>query len=304
MASKFVVCLLLILSLSMTRAAYAMSSTNFLVNWDSVNSGGDDVSSSTNYMLHDTVGEQGVGVSSSTNFELRAGYRFGDVENGIINFSIGVQENATEVSYTSFSQAGALVDVTSVAFFSVGDFIAVVENKGFSQMVAVGKIIQISGNRLYVDAWDGVPELLNSTPSGGDDFVYRLSGSAAQLGTLTTSTQATTLSYTDVVSNVERGYTVYVQSDGALLSGSDTIDAVSDGAVTVGSEEYGLRIFGQYATSTGSDISLTTSTQAVQLRSTYADADRIAVVYKAAISTSTASGSYSQQVYYTITANF
>ena len=49
---------------------FAMTSTNYLINWDSINSGGDDVSSSTNYRLRDTVGEQATGFSTSTLYSL------------------------------------------------------------------------------------------------------------------------------------------------------------------------------------------------------------------------------------------
>ena len=55
-----------------------MTSTNFELPWDSINSGGDDISSSTNFGLRDTAGEQATGLSSSTNFEASAGYRVGD----------------------------------------------------------------------------------------------------------------------------------------------------------------------------------------------------------------------------------
>jgi hypothetical protein len=52
-----------------------MSSSNYRVLSDSVNSGGTDFSQSASYQLSDTVGEQGTGESSSANYTLRAGYR-------------------------------------------------------------------------------------------------------------------------------------------------------------------------------------------------------------------------------------
>lgn len=53
----------------------AMSSTNYGINSDSINSGGLDVSTSENYDLKDTVGEVATGESTSETYKIRAGYR-------------------------------------------------------------------------------------------------------------------------------------------------------------------------------------------------------------------------------------
>lgn len=53
----------------------AMGSSNFSVDWDSMNSGGVDSASSTNYQSKDTTGEQGTGLAGSTNFQVDGGYR-------------------------------------------------------------------------------------------------------------------------------------------------------------------------------------------------------------------------------------
>jgi hypothetical protein len=63
----------------------AMSSTNYRINIDSINSGGTDFSSSTNYRLHDTVGEVASGDSASPLYALRAGYR--QMETSFISIS-------------------------------------------------------------------------------------------------------------------------------------------------------------------------------------------------------------------------
>ena len=52
-----------------------MTSTNYQIETDSINVGGTDFSTSTNYVLSDTVGEVGTGIGTSTNFNLFAGYR-------------------------------------------------------------------------------------------------------------------------------------------------------------------------------------------------------------------------------------
>lgn len=284
----------------------AMSSTNFQVNWDSLNSGGDDISSSTNFRLRDTVGEQATGFSSSTNFTVSAGYRTGDAVEAILSFRIGTQENATQASYSAFSNAGKTVTVGTTSSYSNGDLIGVVENLGLSQIIAVGRITNISGSVITVDQWDGSPASLSASPSGGDDFVYRLGGFSAELGTLSASTGKTSLTATRVTSDATNGYTVYVNDDGNLRVNTSTfILDVSDGAVNVGSEEYGWRVFGTVATSTGQDYPFTTSTQAIQAQTTSTSSEqRVGLVYKASISPATAAGNYSHIVFYTLTANY
>ena len=53
----------------------AMGSSNFTITNDSINSGGNDASGSTNFSLQDTIGgEASAGESSSSNFRLSSGY--------------------------------------------------------------------------------------------------------------------------------------------------------------------------------------------------------------------------------------
>jgi hypothetical protein len=108
-----------------------------------------------------------------------------------------------------------------------------------------------------------------------------------------------------VTSNLENGYTVYVNTDGDLRYGSNaSIARVADGSVSIGSEEYGARVYGSTAMSTGSDFGLTTSTRAVQTSATFANNDRVGLIYKISIDANTPAGSYSQTITYTVTTNF
>jgi hypothetical protein len=301
---RIIVCAGLVLALFIGSVAHAMTSTNYGINWDSVNSGGDDTGSSTNYTLRDTIGEQAVGPSTSTNYSMRAGYRQGDTETTVIRFDIGTQVNSSETTYTAFDDASMNVTVSSAVLFSTGTFIGVVENRGLSQIIAVGKIVSIVGTVMTVDAWEGSPGSLSPIPAGGNDFVYRLDGNAAELGVLTSSVGKTSLTHTTVVTNLVNGYTVYVNTDGELRYGANAaIAQVTDGTVTLGTEEYGARVYGTTATSTGSDFGLATSTRPIQTSETFADDDRIGLIYKIAITGSTPAGSYSQSVFYTITPN-
>ncbi|MEO5927688.1 MAG: hypothetical protein ABIO72_03120 [Patescibacteria group bacterium] len=283
-----------------------MSSTNYTVDFDSLNSGGDDISSSTNYQMRDTIGEQATGFGSSTNFGLQAGYRQAESLTNL-SFSLGTQEDGTQTTFSAFSDVSKTVTVGSVAGYSVGNFIGVVENQGLSQIIAIGRIVSIVATTITVDQWDGAPGSVSAVPAGGDDFVYRLEGSAAQLGTLTVATGETSLTHTDVSTDASSGYSVSVTSDGTLRSSLPaSIADVSDGTVTIGSEEYGGRVSGAFATvtSTSSDFPITTTAFEIQESTTTATNQRVGLIYKAAISSSTPGGSYAQLVFYTVTGNF
>jgi len=295
---------IVLFSLFLAPVVLAMSSANYQINWDSLNIGGEDTSSSTNYSIRDTLGEISTGSSSSTNYGIRAGYRQGTGEIPLLNFSLSTQDNSSQVSYSSFDNSNKQVAVSSASGFSVNDYIAVVENEGGSQLVALGKISSIGGTTITVDKWSGDNGSMSATPSGGDDYVYKLSGSAAQLGTLTTSAVKTAVTRLEITTNAENGYTATVYEDGNLRTTvGDDIDDVADGSVTAGSEEYGISSTGD-DTTPANDFAITGSNTTVASSSTYGSLKRTAVIYQAAISDVTAAGSYSHTVTYVATGNF
>ncbi len=59
----------------MTGGVFAMSSTNYIINTDSINFGGTENSSDGLLLLSDTLGEVGTGFSSSSRYAISAGYR-------------------------------------------------------------------------------------------------------------------------------------------------------------------------------------------------------------------------------------
>lgn len=284
--------------------ALGMTSTNYMIEWDSINSGGNDTSTSTNYLLRDTVGQFVSGDSNSSNFRLRAGYRVGDSQDAFLSFAIGTQENATQVAWTAFSNTSTSVTVAATSSFAVGNFIGVVENKGFAQLIAVGQVTDITGGVITVDNWDGEPASLSSSPSGGNDFVYKLNNSQAQFGTMAFSIEGTSLTVTNVVTSAANGYNVSIQASSTFSNGSTSITDVADGSVSSGAEEYGGEFVGSTATSTGADFSFVTSTRTVQQKASEASNDRIGVIYKLSISQITPGGNYSQTLLYRLTANF
>jgi len=306
--SRFLACLFLALAIHFVyrNGVFAMTSTNYQVNWDSVNSGGTDVGTSTNYSIRDTLGEQATGFSTSTNYSVSAGYRTGDEAGMALSFQIGTQEDSTERTYSSYSTATKQVVVSSAAGLVVDDFIVVVENEGLSEKVAFGKIESINSNTITVDRWDGDQDAVGGSPSGGDDFVYRMNGYSIGFGQLSPISAVTSMTGTRVSSDAQNGYTVYVSEDGNLRTGGSAyILDVGDGQVTVGSEEYGWRVFGDTATNTGSDLPFTTSTTAIQdSASRTLDYEGVGLVYKISIDNRTPAGSFSHIVQYTITPNY
>ena len=283
----------------------AMDSTNYQINWDSVNSGGTDYSASTNYQLNDTMGDVGTGYGNSTNYRLHAGYRQNQImEPAELSFNMGAPENSTKVAYTALSLTGKTVTVSSATGYSVDDYIGVVEDEGLNQKFIVGKITNISSNTFTVDKWSGTTNTISTSPAGGDDFVYRLNGHTIDFGILSPTVGKTGLVYTDVNTNASNGYVLTVQSDGYLLNGSQHIMDVSDGAVSSGSEEYGAMVEGDSATSTGSDFAITTTAREIQKSDASADTERIGMTYKIDIKSITPAGNYTQTVTYLLTASF
>ncbi len=284
----------------------AMTSTNFQIPWDSMNSGGDDISSSTNFRVRDTIGDNASGTSTSSNFQLSAGYRAPEGAN-ILQSVIRAETASTETGYSFFSSTSTSVSVSSTAAFSVDNYIGVVQNRGFSQLIAVGKISSVSGTVLTVDSFDGDTSSMSTTTGGGDDFVYRLDSNSVAFGTVTAGTDKVAVALASSLTNVSTGFSMYLQANQELQkSVSDIIDAVVDGTVTSGVEEYGVEQVGSTAVSAGTDLGVTTTQRAIQTNgaSSGSVADRVAMSFKLSITSATPEGSYSQSVFYTLTANY
>ena len=169
-----------------------------------------------------------------------------------------------------------------------------------------------TANRLIYDTGSGMAIV---TSSGG---VYELragfqaqeiglltlslSSSTINFGQLSTSTVSTATTTITVSTDSETGYSVSISEDGNLRDGSgNTINDVSDGAVTAGEEEYGFLL-------SGTDVA-TSTVQALSGSATIATATgtinqhQFFVQFQVAISTSTVTGSYSHTVQFTSTVN-
>lgn len=287
-------------------AVFAMTSTNYGIDWDSVNSGGTDDSVSANYGIQDTVGEHASGPSTSETYELSAGYRIADDYVPALSLQVKTQESQVRSAYTSFSSSSLSVIVGDGSVFAVGNYIAVIENEGLNELAAIGVITEVNVNTIVVDAWEGDLISMSGAPSGSDDFVYRLEGRHAAFGMILPGEGKTSFTAVNVVTNAQQGYTVSIQGLNGLHSGSSTIRDVADGEVSLGQEEYGTRSVGNFASSSSTDLAIPTSTTRViqSSASPPTTSDRSGVIYKLSIDSGTPSGVYEDTVFYRLTSNF
>lgn len=284
---------------------FAMSSASYEINWDTISSGGDDFGSSASYQLNDTIGGVANGGGSSASYSLHAGYRYPDMDN-TVGFSVGAAASSPSPAWTVFNNVNQ-VTVSSVTGFSVGDLIAVVENRGLSQQVAVGRITNIAGLVVTVDAFDGDQAGMSAVAAGGNDFVYLLTASSVGLGTISQSTAGTGVVGVSVFSTAPNGYAVYLTQNHAIRNaGLVSLASVADSAVTIGSEEYGFSVTGAdtYLPNDNAIQFITAAEIASGAATPSGQTDKYAITFKAAVSSTTANDSYSHTTYYTVTARY
>jgi hypothetical protein len=298
---KFIFVLILVFLGGQTSA---MNSDNYQINWDSLNSGGEDTSSSTNYSIQDTLGGLATGKSSSDNYIMQSGYRLPEGEESYILFDVDAQLNSSQIAYTIFDNGGTKVTVDNSAGYSIDDYIVVVENIGAEQKIAIGKISSIDSKDIFVDAWEGDNSEMSASSGGDDDYVYKLNGSALELGSLSYNTVETAVSFVNVSTSASNGYVVqYRENYNLRASPSIEIADVSDSAVSAGNEEYGIETVGQDAQGTG-DQAITDSLQNLANDAGAVVDRRTGVIYKTSITAGTTAGSYSHTVSYYCTVNY
>ncbi len=268
-----------------------MDSASYQIRWDTVGNGGDDTSSSASYVLQDTTGNAGTGDSTSASYGLGAGYREGMAVQ-VLDFTFFAQDNSVSKAATGLA---GLTITCNPAGLSVGNMIALLQDKGAGQVTAIGKIVSTAAGSITVDALKdgGVVPVIDGT----NDYVVLLSGDALGFGTLSASAVRTSVIGMNVSTNALSGYAVQILSDGDLRDGSETINPVADGSVTAGSEEYGARSSDSdigSSTFDTEDSAISTSFLTVADNDAAASDDRNFLVTKASISSATVSGSYAQ----------
>ncbi|MCX6733891.1 MAG: hypothetical protein NTX63_03690 [Candidatus Peregrinibacteria bacterium] len=140
------------------------------------------------------------------------------------------------------------------------------------------------------------------TPGSG--YTYRdssLASNTMSFGTLSSSS-VSAISHTITVStSAAGGYVLYVSEDGNLRNGANDINDVADGAVTAGSEEYGLNTGYNDFTS---DSAIASSQKIARSHSSPVTSEVTTCTYKASISGATTGASYSHIVDYVVTGTF
>lgn len=279
-----------------------MTSSNYIIRWDTVSSGGSETSSSASYNLRDTVGGNAIGTGSASSYQTRAGYRLG-ANDQIMAFEVLSQVAASEVAATGL--VGTTVAVASVVGFAIGDFIAVVQDKGALQVAAIGKITSTGVGTLTVDVLTNGG--LAPSVDGTNDFVYKLSGATADLGSLSSTTVSTEIIGFNTTADVDNGYTIQALYDGKLRSGASDVNDVADGSVTAGSEEYGARSSDtSVANSTfdTADTAFAASFQPVVEVGSNSFNSRSFVTLKAAMALSTPNAIYGNVLNFVVSGNF
>lgn len=282
-------------------ALAGMSSANFEIRFDSIGPGGSDTSSSASYELRDTIGNMSPGISEGTNYQVSSGYRSG-IFDQVIVFDVFGQQNSSERVATA--SAGNVIS-TDTGGLSVGDFIALVQDRGASQISAIGQIVSIGVGSITVDELKdgGVAPVIDGT----NDYVYRLVGITGNFGTLETTSVSTSIIGMNVSADVDSGYSVQVFDDGDLRDGTNAINDVVDGTVTAGSEEYGGRSSDTTLSGSTFDTADTAFLVTAQDVADVSDAvfeSRNFVTLKASKTGSTPNGSYAHQLSFVVSGNY
>lgn len=283
----------------------AMSSTNYMVQWDSIAVGASDTQSSSSYRLRSSV-DMGVSADdlSSSSYRLDGGFR-GGVYDPVSTFQLYVQDTSTQVAATAATST--TVTVTSASGFVVGNRILLVQNEGTSQVTGMGKITSILGSTITVDSFEGGSPTIDGS---GGDYLYKMTtnGTSLPLSGPTSSTLVTGVVAWEATADIQTGYSVYLMEDDDLrTTGLDEIPDVADGAVTAGSSEYGGRSSDASLSSSTfdtQDTAITTSPQLVASRAAVTFLARDYVTLKLAISTSQQGGAYSQNLYVLFAGNY
>lgn len=280
----------------------SMSSANYQVPWDEWSSGGGEAGVSVSYEISDALGGIGVGIGSSASYTQLSGYRLGDAR--ALSFAAAMAPVAgTSRAYSIFSLGARTVTLTDANPFSVGDYVALVENPGLGQRTAVGRVASVGTTTVTFDRLEGETGMLSASPASARAVL--LSGGNISFGEISVSTGAIATGILSVQAPTPAGYTLFAQSTASLASTGHTFTPVSDGVVSVAAEEYGVRTLGTTAALL-SDMPLTTAPMSVQSSSSASGPtdDRTAFLYKLALSSTTPAGAYSQSVFFTLTANY
>ncbi|MBI4713842.1 hypothetical protein HY771_01505 [Candidatus Uhrbacteria bacterium] len=279
-----------------------MTSTNYEIRWDTISTGGSDTSSSTSYGLRDSSIIGPGGSATSTSYQVSNDYRAG-VFDQIISFDLFIQNSSNERAITALS--GTTVSMSSTTGLSATDYVAVVQDRGGSQVVGFGRISSVAAGSITLDRLT----VGSSSPTidGTNDYLYQLNGSSLTLESIDLQTVATGIVGFEITIDNDNGYSIQVLEDGNMRNGSVALDDVADGTVTAASEEYGARSSDTTVTTStfdSADTAITSTGQDIVTTSTFAFDQRSFLIIKAAGSTGTSALTYSNTTTFIAAGNY
>lgn len=126
--------------------------------------------------------------------------------------------------------------------------------------------------------------------------------SSVGLGILSLVSIASSTVSSTVTTDSVTGYSITLTEDGNLRDGGNTLDDVLDGAVTAGSEEYGLRTIGGGGEWAGVDTAIVNGLE-IATSLGVVNNQETGIQFRAAIGGSSLAGSYAHTITATITVN-
>lgn len=207
---------------------------------------------------------------------------------------------ANKIIYLLFLPA-LILPVHLLAAMSSTDYHIYADSVGVGGSLATGGVYSLEDSLGESPA--GVASSSIYEVRGGYQYMERgtlsiaISESALNLGTLSESAVSTDTTTTTVTTNSSSGYTLSI----GTVSGAG-LAAVADGAVTAGSEEYGVAVSG--AGAGFADDREVAASLVLASTSTAVTGDATALTFKASMAAGSTAGTYSQTVTLSATANF
>lgn len=162
-----------------------------------------------------------------------------------------------------------------------------------------------------VGEWQGFTSSTNYSVNGGFNGIWAdstlslsLGSSSVSLGTLSSSAVSSVANIATVTTTYIGGYSLYIYESAGLASGSNVIDDVTDGTVSAGNEEYGIRTSGTSGSYNSTDTAITSTWKSIATNASAATSEQTTITFKASIASDTPGGSYSHSVSVAAVAQF
>lgn len=188
----------------------------------------------------------------------------------LLGLPVSTRTEMTSASYTIYADS-----VNTGGILSTGGDYSLEDTIGESPLgVNTGGVFEVRG---------GYQAMIRSSLS------LTVDNSNLNLGTLSSSTIATASTTAEITTDDDFGYTLSI---GSVVG--TAIASVTDGSVTVGTEEYGFSVSGSDSLFSG-DVAVTSAIQ-ISASSTPVNASQTILDFKASISSGTAPGTYTQNI--------